>query len=267
MAQDKETQKPSVQEPDDTQKTTNEPVDKEPGNEKKPENGKPEVAVSDNAGVDTEVVEMLTTLLQSDPQLAAKIADTIEQHYMGGVNMFDISGPDTAGTAAAPNVPSSLPAANAPIGNVPPAATSAQSVPNDLIDRLSRIEQAQANMALDRELADVRKEYEDLKAQIPILPDLNDNELLKIALDNDGIPLKNALAIWAMQKMREGDGTIADRLMAAMMDKSKARGLPAVEGKGGSIPSGEAPPPQSMKDARNLAKERLRALFSSNPGQ
>lgn len=228
-------------------------------------------------------VEMLVALLQQDPELAGKVADLIEQHYGGGTvndltpgggmphmahgDMGDMGGMGSMGGPVGPIGPMAPAGPAGPPGVAPPmAGPTPAAVPPELIDRLNRLEQSHANMALDKELADAKQEYAALKEQIPILPDLNDNELLQIALDKGGLPLKDALALWAVQKMREGEGTVADRIMAAMMEKSKAKGLPSPEGKGGAIPSGEAQPPQSLKEARSLAKDRLKALFSSMPG-
>jgi hypothetical protein len=205
-------------------------------------------------------VAMLATLLERDPELTRKIADLIEQHYGGG-NVNELGGvPQAAPTAAPMGAVNAQPAMPTPTPPVPSAPTV---VPPELMERLNRVEQAQANLAVEKELEEARKEYEALKEQMPILPELNDQELIQIAIDRNGLPLKDALALWAWQKMREGEGTIADRLMAAMMSKSKAKGLPAVEGKGGMVPSGETPQINSMKDARNIAKDRLRALFSA----
>lgn len=214
---------------------------------------------SDVATGDDPVV-MLYELLQRDPGLAAKMADLIEHHYGGG-NM--------EGYSFAPEVPA--PAATPPATSVPPATTpqpaaSQQALPPELLARLDRVEQEQANMAVERELADVRKEYEALKQDFPILPELADEELLQIALDKGGIPLKDALLIWAVDKMRQGETPVADRITAHMLEQSKAKKLPGVEGKGGSIPSGEAQPPQSLKEARAFAKDRLKALFGGVSG-
>ncbi|BCV23296.1 hypothetical protein [Gelria sp. Kuro-4] len=241
---------------------------KEPEKPKEPETPADMVpAAEEPAAPEDNPVAMLAVLLQNDPELALKIADVIEQHYGGG-SMFDNGAPGMP--PASPMAP-----ANPPATPTPPAAQAAQgiapsagaAIPPELIDRLGRVESAQADMMLERELGEAKQEYATLKEQLPILPDLNDQELLQIALERDGLPLKEALYIWAMQKMKSGEGPIADRIAAAVMSKSKARGLPPVEGKGGTIPSGEAPQATSLKQAQAMAKDRLRAMFSSTPGK
>lgn len=229
-------------------------------------------------------IAMLATLLEQDPELTRKIANLIEEHYGGGmmggfgeVPTMPTMAPASGFGASAPTEATPVPGFGAPTPAAPtsgfgaptatptPGATGA-SLPPELLERLDRVEQSQADMAVQRELEEARQEYEAMKEQLPILPEMDDQELIQIALDKGGLPLQDALVLWAMQKMREGEGAISDRLMAALMEQSKAKGLPSVEGKGGMIPSGEVPQPQSLREARGLAKDRLRALFSNTPG-
>lgn len=228
------------------------------------------------------IMAELFKLIESDPALAEKIAGVIENH-LGGASMENMQ----PGGAMAANMPGPAPGNMGPAGgNMGPAAATAgpaapmgqmgqmgpmgqpgpANLPPEIMDRLSRIEHTTADMALEREIGEAKQEYDALKDHFPILPELNDREILQIALDKGGLPLKDALLLWAMQKMREGEGSVADRITAAKMEASKAKGLPKVEGKGGAIPSGEAKPPENMKDARAMAKEKLRAMFSAMPG-
>ena len=221
--------------------------------------------------------------MDSNPDLANKIADVIEQYVieqnLGGgdmINQFDgvppMNAPGAPGAPGAPSMPgmSGMGPMLGPMGGTTTmpgmVAPAGPTVPPDLLERINALEEGHANIALDRELANAKQQYEQLKNHFPILPDLNEKEILQIAFDNGGMPLNQALQLWAMQKLQEGEGTVADRITAATLNKSKANGLPAVEGKGGSIPSGEQAPPQSMKEARGRARDMLRALFAQPTG-
>jgi hypothetical protein len=232
----------------------------------------------------TQVVQMLVQLMQQDPALAAEISNTIKQHYEGidqqgqpnpngGVNMDEIGGlpqgSDFSGIPQAggmPNMPIPPTVSQGALGGVPQGGT----VPPEILDRLNSIEQTQASIALDKELADTKQEYEKMKENLPTLPELDDKELVQIALQKNGLPLKDALYLWAMQKLLSGDknsGTAAENIVATMLNNSKAKNLPQVEGKGGSVPSGASEPPTSIREANNVAKNKLKALFSSMAGQ
>lgn len=243
----------------------------------------------------TQVVQMLVQLMQQDPSLAAEISDTIRQHYEGidqqgqpntngGVNMEDIGGlpqgGDFSGAQGTPmtpqdmsTMPQGMPGMQGTQGTPTMSQTTTQggNIPPEILDRLNAIEQAQANIALDKELADTKQEYEKLKENLPTLPELDDKELIQIALQKNGLSLKDALYLWAMQKILSNDtnngGTAADNIVATMLNNSKAKNLPQVEGKGGSVPSGASEPPASIKEANNVAKNKLKALFSSMAGQ
>lgn len=231
----------------------------------------------------TQVVQMLVQLMQQDPSLAAEISNTIKQHYEGidqqgqpntngGVSMEDIGvlpqgGDFSGGAQGMPMAPQEMPVMPQGTPGMPPGG----NIPPEILDRLNSIEQAQANIALDKELADTKQEYEKLKQNLPTLPELDDKELIQIALQKNGLPLKDALYLWAMQKMLSNDnnngGTAAENIVATMLNNSKAKNLPQVEGKGGSVPSGASEPPTSIREANNVAKNKLKALFSSMTGQ
>lgn len=245
----------------------------ESGDAVTPENPErvPATSESDTA---TEVVSLFVALLEQDPELAAKIADTIEQHYSGGVSDYMVTPTPnlpaggtmaefTASTASVPAAPA------APVSSTTPSPTAAPETPNsgsglpeEFIQRLERLEISQAEAELDRELAAVRDEYNKLKEQLPVLPDLNEQEILQIAYDRGGLPLKDAFNIWVAQALMSapGEGSIADRIVAAVMQKSKTNTLPRVEGRGGSIPSGEGAKPTSVKEANAMVKDLIKAM-------
>ena len=241
----------------------------------------------------SQVVQMLVQLMQQDPSLAAAISNTIKQHYEGveqqgqpningGVNMEDIGGMPQGGDFS--GMPQGGDFSGMPQGGgmpgmfgppvVPQGAMwgmpQGGALPPDILNRLNSIEQAQADIALDKELADTKQEYEKLKENIPTLPDLDDKELVQIALQKNGLPLKDALYLWAMQNLVSGGkngGTAAENIVATMLNNSKAKNLPQVEGKGGYVPSGTSEPPSNIREANNMAKDKLKALFNAMAGQ
>lgn len=199
-----------------------------------------------------ETVANLYNLLVSDPALANVVADAIEQYMRGGAQG---SG---AAQQAASQTTSQAAQQQQPAGE---SAGVQQAIPQELIDRLNRLERGQADLALERELNNARQLYKNLQNDFPILPDLNETELLRIAAQYPGLPLEQAVNIWAMQQMRSGEGTSpAERIMAAMMEKQQQEQPPAPEGRGGSAPSGEAPPPKNFRQARKGIRELLAAI-------
>lgn len=246
------------------------------------------------ASDDSNMGQELMDLMQADPALARKIADVIEQHYSSnteggnqsmnehgnqGSPMPGMEGNPAATAPAGGAVPAGamgpVSAPAAPISQAPamgpaqgaPEMSGAQqqmNIPPELINRLQNVERGQAQMSLDRELAEAKNDYQQIKEQLPILPDLNDKELLQVSYNKGGMPLKDALIYWAWNKLQEGsgEGTLADRIMAQKMNQSQTGGLPKVEGKGGGIPSGAEAPPESMKEARQRAKNEIFARFA-----
>lgn len=205
-------------------------------------------AAVDAAGAgDMAFVQELYSLLRSNPDLANRVADVIEEFLGGGNTSRDKQQP--AVSATAPTTPS--------VASVPPNLLALMQA---LDGRLSRLEKSQADMALERELAETKQEYERLKEHFPILPELSDKEILQIALQFEGLPLKEALYLWAMRKLQEGEGSVADRLVAARIEQSKNNQVPRVETKGGGIPAGTQEPPQTFREARKRAKEFLAAI-------
>lgn len=211
-------------------------------------------AANDTAGVeggaapggadDVGFMRDLYDLLRSSPELASRVADVIEEFINGGGKV----------QSAAPPAPQAAP-------------TGAGAMPQELMallqaidGRVARLEKTHADMALEKELAETKQEYEKLKEHFPILPELNDKELLQLALQFEGLPLKEALYLWAMRKMQEGEGSVADRLVAARIEQSKGSQAPRVETKGGGIPAGTQEPPQNFREARRRAKEFLAAI-------
>lgn len=228
-------------EPQPTQ--DNQPNTTQPVNDNQPE---PVQTAQPVAGDDMTLVQGLYQLLQTTPALADKIADVIEDYFSGGAQ-------DKQPLASAEN--NQLPASAETAG-----AEELRTLLTTLDGRLSRLEKTHANEAIERELSEARREYDNMKNHFPILPDLNDNELLQIALQYDGLPLKEALNLWVMRKLQEGEGTVADRITAAKMEQSKAQNLPRVEGKGGGIPTGNQEPPRNFREARRRAREYLASI-------
>lgn len=214
--------------------------------------GAPETTATSPAGGgdDMAFMQEFYNLLRNNPELANRIADTIEEFFSGGGQKETAVPPQTT-------APQSQQSAPADSGLSPAIMAVLQA----LDGRLSQLERHQANMELDRELAETKKEYEKLKEHFPILPELSDNEILQIAVEREGLPLKDALYLWAVQKLMEGDGTVADRLVAAKIEQSKGKQAPPVESKGGGIPAGTQEPPTTFREARRRAKEFLATLM------
>lgn len=209
-------------------------------------------AEASTGGEDMAFMQELYSLLTSNPELANRVADVIEEFIIGkGGNR---SMPREEGTG--------------PTGVMMNPTAAPQTIPTEqlmsliqaLDGRLSNIEKANANMALERELAETKQEYEKLKEHFPILPDLDEKDILQIALQYDGLPLKQALYLWAMQKLQEGEGPVVDRLVAAKIEQSKSNQAPRVESKGGNIPAGTQEPPKNFREARKRAREFLAAI-------
>ncbi|WP_026487641.1 hypothetical protein [Caldanaerobius polysaccharolyticus] len=205
-------------------------------------------------GEDMAFVQDLYGLLRSNPDLANRVADVIEEFFGGGEKQVAKETPTSSPSTL---TPTGAAGQGTPGGGMPPELMALVQV---LDGRLSRLEKSQADMALEREMADTKQEYERLKEHFPILPDLNDKEILQIALQYDGLPLKEALYLWAMQKLQEGEGSVADRLVAARIEQSKNNQAPRVETKGGGIPAGTQEPPKNFREARRRAKEFLEAI-------
>lgn len=162
--------------------------------------------------------------------------------------------------------PVAAPAAG-PAGAVPTVpATAPAGVPEDLLKRIAALEEARENDELEKQLAAARKVYDTaLKQHLPILPDMDEQAVLQMVLKIAENPVEAAAKLYALEKALEGEGTLADRLIAKHMEASKAKGMPRVEGPGGAIPMGAHKMPESMREAHSRAREMLRALFGT-PG-
>lgn len=220
----------------------------------------PQEPVAGTASVDNgvDVVQGLYQLLQTYPDLADKIADVIEGYFVDNASGKSAQKRGNVNPAQLQRVPST--SATIGLGGVrQPDVTSLLTA---LEGRLSKLEKYQADTALDKELMEAKSLYESMKEHFPVLPDLNDKELLQIALQYDGLPLKEALNLWVMRKLTEGEGTVADRIVAAKMEQSKTQNLPKVEGKGGGIPAGTQEAPKNFREARKRAKEYLMSVIS-----
>jgi len=198
-----------------------------------------------------ETVANLYNLLSSDPGLANAVADAIERYLQGGAGMQTVQSEQTqqvAGSGGSEETTTE-------------AASQEASVPPEIMERLSRLERGQAEVALEKEMNNAKQLYNQLTEEFPILPELNEQELLRIATQYPGLPLDKAVNVWAVDKMRDGEGgTPAERIMAAMMEKQQSEQPPAPEGRGGSAPSGEAPPPRNFRQARRGIRELLDAI-------
>lgn len=223
------------------------------------------------ASPDLEVVQSLYKIMTENPDLANKVADLIEQHFNPKAAAPQAQGAVPSLGAGAPGFPQQGAAApgmpGTPGGFDPSMFAQMVQMTQAMGQRLGLLEQQSADAMLKEELNQAKQEYEKLKNEFPILPDLNDREIMQIALERNGLPLNDALYLWAVQKMREGEGSPADRIAALMMQKSAANKVPDVEGKGGSAPSGEAPPPTNFRQARRGAKELLSAMLGGVTGQ
>lgn len=205
-----------------------------------------------------QAVRDLIALLDANPGLGAAIADLIEQYLTGG-------GRVTQAMAVPPAAAPAVGAAPATAPGVAPGAAPA-AVPEDLLRRIAALEEARENDELEKQLAAARKVYDTaLKQHLPILPDMDERAVLQMVLKIADNPIEAAVKLYALEKALEGEGTLADRLIAKHMEASKAKALPRVEGPGGAIPAGAHKMPESMREAHARAREMLRALFAT-PG-
>lgn len=220
--------------------------DKSAGSGGNPSAASPAGGAGANPGM--EAVSSLYSLLSSDPGLANAVADLLEQYSQGG------AGAPPAGAGAG-----AMQGAGMPRGAGPGAGMPGATIPPELLDRLSRVERGQADVALERELSQAREAYSGMQQEFPILPELNDREIMQVAAQYPGLPLEQAVNIWAMQQMRGGGegGSASERIMAAMMEKQQQNQPPSPEGQGGSAPSGETPPPQNFRQARKGIRDLL----------
>lgn len=269
-----------------------------PGNAPAPEPA-PESGV---AAPDTgELGKQLLEFLSENPPLMELVMGVIEKYVEGGMQMNGMM-PPTGGMqgASMPNVPGQPggmgaggpvggtgvgpvgggmpPVGGGMPGSMPGMAPGAQpggpQLPPELMQHLgtltSKVDSlasSHAQQQLERELQQAEQEYAKLKEQIPTLPDLNKQELLQMVLDKGGISIKDALLVYAMQKALEGEGSLADRIMAYKMQNSKGAGLPRPEGAGGGIPTGVEAPPKTLKDASRRSKQQLLAAMVQGIGQ
>lgn len=216
--------------------------------------------------------------MNTDPDLRQKMADLIDQHVKGSANVSDMTnmgpmgnvpGPMSGGAAPNPMMNPAPPAMPAMMGQQPAMANQPQQGGPEYDARLDALEQAIAEGRFDKELAEAKAAYEAVNQHfgglLPPLDETAEKAIAKLALDNNGLSMKEAAKLWAMQQAMSGEGTFADRVMAKKMENPKTAGLPKVEGPGGGIPSGAQQPPQNLKDANRMAKEVLRAAWN-RPG-
>lgn len=210
-----------------------------------------------------QAVRDFMALLDANPGLGAAVADFIERYLAGGGRVPEMQaghgGMPMAGHAGMPAAGPTVPAAA-------PAGAPAASPIEELVKRLEALEAARDDEELDKRLRGAREMYDGtLKKHLPILPDMDEQQVLQAVLKMAEDPVKYAAMIYALEKALEGEGTLSERLIAKHMEGSKAAGLPKVEGPGGAIPAGTAKKPESMREGHMRAKEMLKALFGT-PG-
>ena len=186
----------------------------------------------------------LTRLITANPELANVIADAIESYFSG--NRMSQPAEPMMGQMIPPQL---------------------MALIDQLNGRLSALEQVHADSELEKELNEVRQEYEAYKKQLPLLPDFDEKEILQIAYQLEGIPLKDAFQLWIGRKLRELGGdeegeTLIDKLVAMKLDESKGKQVPPIMTKGGSAPAtAEQKEPTSMREANRQVRELLDSLF------
>jgi hypothetical protein len=129
-----------------------------------------------------------------------------------------------------------------------------------------------ADYQLDRELAQARQRYEQLRQHYgDILPsDFNEMERpvlekYNAILQGQVPPHELAVLLAAAEKLHSGDAPLRDRILAAVAQQAPA--APPVEGRGGMAPATSEKPPIAKTTAERM--ERLRELWRSmmqNPG-
>lgn len=200
--------------------------------------------------------KQLVSLLAEHPQLAERVADVIGNYFEGGAGMEQAQGP------ALGQVPEQQAYGQA-VGSGGLTAMQQPTAPGigDLLKRVEALERGHADLLLDKELEQARREYERLAQQLPVLPEFDEKAILQIAMEHPGVSLDRIIKMWAVDKALEGEGSLADRLIAKRMEQSKASKPPKVEGPGGSVAANYAEPPKDRKEALARAREIARAMF------
>lgn len=213
-----------------------------------------------------ELGKQLVSLLADHPRLAEQVAEVIGRYFEGGDRMEQMYGQMTEGGMHGQMMGGGMHGQMMEGGAASGSATAQQaSVPGigDLLKRVEMLERGHADLALERELEQARREYEKLAQQLPVLPEFDEKAILQAALEHPGVPLSRIVKMWAVDKALEGEGSLADRLIAKRMEQSKAAKPPRVEGPGGSVAANYAEPPKDRKEALARAREIARAMFGS----
>lgn len=227
-------------------------------------------AAATGQGGANELASSLAELMQADPVLAGKIADLIEQHFGGGEQVQGVEG-----IPAAPAAPDTGAAASPGAAQVPPQPVAVpvadQQVPQELLQRLAALEQAVSQMQrpladyqLDRELAQLRQRYDQLRRHYgDVLPEKFDElekpvlEKYAAILEGKVPPHELALLAALSETLHGGDTPLRDRLLAAAA--KQAQQAPPVEGRGGMAAAAEEKPPVPRTTAERM--ERLKELW------
>ena len=139
--------------------------------------------------------------------------------------------------------------------SAPPGAGPQATPPQD--DRLGVLE---ARFDLQDEMGEARKEYESLRGEFPMLPEFDRKAILTFVKDHTYMPLSEAVELFVMQQVRQGEGSLSDRLIASRMTNRPT--APRVMGPGGAAAGGvKQEPPKDMAEANQFAKRRAEEFF------
>jgi len=206
--------------------------------------------VAGDTGTDAfDPVRELANVIVSDPVLYDKVENTIREHF--GL----LGGNRTAANAQ------SQPKAEANVQidqqSTQPAADPQVAV---LEERLRRMEQFIADLALREELNQAKQAYNEYKKHLPVLPDLDERELLQLAGKYPGLPLQEVAWQLVKQKLLSGDQPAAERIFKIMMEQSAVKDVPPVEKGGGNIPDIPPEEPTSFRAARRSVRDLIAML-------
>jgi len=209
-----------------------------------------------------QAVRDFMALLDANPGLGAAIADFIEQYLTrgGGRVATETAAPVAAGVpGVAPGVaaPATAPA---PGAGAPQGGFDLQA----LAQRLEALESGHASLMLEREIQEARQVYDVLKKEMPFLPEFNEQEILQYVLEHNGIPVAKAVKLWAIEKALEGEGGLADRLIAERMKQRQAEMPPKPMAHAGAPAGAEQ---RKMPEKRTDWLREAREAFFSRFGQ
>lgn len=214
-----------------------------------------------------ELVQNLVAMFDEDPTLASKVADFIEHELTLKGSVGTVSMPESQmGSATAASM-QGAPMTNPGPATMPQGGQDPGFQSNPFEERLGYVENAYADMALERELGAAKQAYDAMKTHFPILPEFNDKAILEFMVQNQIPSIARAAQLWGMEEMMKGEGTVASRMLTARMQNPRSANLPPVEGPGGNVASNaQLPPPSSMREAQQRARAKAESFFSGRPG-